>query len=84
VREKVLSDATHCSICGGLLDFDAPARSKWSPSVDHVDPLALGGDPFALSNLRASHLGCNASRGVGRRPARRKPAPNPVQRANWF
>ena len=35
-RAKVLAAATHCYLCGLELDFDAPPRSRWSPSVDHV------------------------------------------------
>lgn len=34
----------------------------WSPSVDHVLPLSLGGTDTA-SNKRAAHLRCNVSRG---------------------
>ena len=76
VRARVLKDAQVCAICGGLLDFDAPARSPRSASVDHIFPVrAMRGmdretrrrmllDPQLL---RPAHYGCNASRQDGRR-----------------
>jgi 5-methylcytosine-specific restriction endonuclease McrA len=63
-REIALRGASHCQICGRPLDFSAPARSKWSPSVDHIIALARGGEPFAQSNLRVLHLGCNSRLGA--------------------
>src|ERR1700722_8993111 len=60
-RKIALRGATHCSVCRRPLDFDAPPRSRWAPSVDHIRELALGGDPFAQENLRPVHYGCNAS-----------------------
>jgi len=74
-RAEVLANSTVCWLCGGRLDFEAPPRSKWSPSVDHVLPIrALRGlDPetqrlWALdpSNLRAAHYGHNSARGARR------------------
>ena len=91
-RKKALRGATHCAICGRLLDFDAPARSKWAPSVDHVHALVVGGDPFAQTNLRPAHVGCNSSLGavVGNRRRRRRRdvvramRPEIEQRARWW
>ena len=74
-RKRILANATVCAICGGELDFNAPPRSRWSPSVDHIIPLShmtemdpatrrmMASEP---SNLRPAHLGCNARRGAGR------------------
>ena len=98
VRKIVLRGATHCALCHRPLDFDAVPRSRWSPSVDHIVPLALGGDPFALSNLRAVHYRCNTSLGAAignrspKRAAGRKRADwrryvateGEPRRANWF
>jgi 5-methylcytosine-specific restriction endonuclease McrA len=73
-RKEVLRDATHCAICGLPLDFDAPARSRWSPSVDHIIPVSktkgwddetrkrLAEDP---QYMRPAHYGCNSRRGAG-------------------
>jgi hypothetical protein len=73
-RERVLAGAQWCHICGGALDWDAPPRSRWAPSVDHVLPVVrtrgmdestrrrLALDP---AGLRPAHVGCNARRGAG-------------------
>jgi 5-methylcytosine-specific restriction endonuclease McrA len=67
----VLDGADVCAICGRPLDPEAPARSRWASSVDHIAPLkAMRGldaaeqrqlalDP---ANLRAVHVGCNTRR----------------------
>jgi hypothetical protein len=75
-RARVLAGAQWCAICGRPLDFAAPPRSRWAPSVDHVLPVSrtrgmtdpirrrLATDP---AGLRAVHYGCNAKRGNGRK-----------------
>jgi hypothetical protein len=80
VRDQVLAGAQWCHICGGPLDWDAPPRSRWAPSVDHLLPVSRtrGMDPQTrrrLANdpagLRPVHYGCNSRRGNGRkRPVR--------------
>jgi hypothetical protein len=79
-RERVLAGAQACSICGLALDWDAPPRSRWAPSVDHVLPVSrtVGLDELTRSrlatdpgNLRPVHYGCNARRGNRRRRPRR-------------
>lgn len=53
-----------CELCGGPIDFEAPPRSRRAPSVDHIVPLHMGGDPLPpLEELRLAHFGCNARRG---------------------
>jgi HNH endonuclease len=71
VRKQVLAGVTHCTRCGLPFVFGVP-RHRRSPSVDHIIPLALGGDPFALSNLRAVCYSCNSKGGwaVAARAAR--------------
>jgi hypothetical protein len=78
LRDRLVRNATTCAICGYPLQ-DAPPRSRYSPSVDHIVPVALGGAPFALDNLRVIHYGCNSIRGnrqpkLRRRRRRRPPA----------
>ena len=63
VRKMVLAGVTHCTRCGLPFVFGVP-RHRRSPSVDHIIPLALGGDPFALSNLRAVCFSCNSKGGM--------------------
>lgn len=55
-RARVLAESTVCWICG----------RPGSDTVDHVVPVARGGSHDA-ANLRPAHLGCNSSRGAGRR-----------------
>lgn len=56
-RAAVLAEATHCWLCGQPLT-SAPWPHPRSSTADHVTP----GD--SASELRAAHLGCNASRGA--------------------
>jgi hypothetical protein len=74
-RARVLAGATVCHLCGRALDFDAPSRSRWAPSADHVLPVSAlrGLDPRTAQRLasdpeglRPSHYGCNSRRGAGR------------------
>ena len=72
LRKRMVAAATVCAECGWPLWKDAPPRSPLSPSVDHIVPLSLGGEPFAVSNLRVLHYKCNSSLGA-RLPRRRRP-----------
>ncbi len=58
-----------CWLCGQPIDYQLAWPDPASFSVDHQHPLSthphLAEDP---ANLRASHLGCNSSR--GQRPPR--------------
>ena len=54
-----------CAICGGPVDFGAPARSSRSPSVDHIVPVHAGGVHCPpVDELRLVHFGCNSRRGA--------------------
>ena len=64
LRLEVLALATHCAHCGRPLRHDLKAPHPLSPSLDHIHPVALGGDPFDRGNVRAMHFGCNASLGA--------------------
>ena len=52
-----------CWLCHEHVDRWAPARSKLSPTIDHVVPMAQGGDPLDTSQWRLAHLDCNSRRG---------------------
>lgn len=50
-----------CWICDKPIDFDAPARTRWSFSVDHVKPKSKHPElRYTRTNLRAAHYGCNS------------------------
>lgn len=70
IQRAVYASSDVCWIDGKPVDWQADPRSRFAPSVDHVIPRALGGDPFDLANCRLAHLGCNAAR--GKRLAKRK------------
>jgi 5-methylcytosine-specific restriction endonuclease McrA len=51
-----------CWICGKLVDKSLDGRLPKGPTVDHVIPLKMGGDPLELENLRLAHKSCNSAR----------------------
>lgn len=65
-REKALKIAERdnwiCGICEEPIDSTLRVPDSYSLSVDHIVPSIDGGDNHP-SNLRASHLFCNVSRG---------------------
>jgi 5-methylcytosine-specific restriction endonuclease McrA len=83
MRSIVLAEEKHCHICQQPIDFDAPPKTRWAPSVDHLRPVSRTKhlDPaeqrrLALdrNNLRACHFGCNSrrrDRPVPQSPSRR-------------
>lgn len=55
-------DGWTCHLCGGLVDADLSQRHPLSASIDHLVPLAEGGE-HTYANVKCAHLGCNARRG---------------------
>ncbi len=47
-----------CRICGEPIDRGAPPKSPMSASLDHVVPLAKGGE-HSMRNTQCAHLRCN-------------------------
>ncbi len=47
-----------CQLCGEKTDRKAPASAPFSPSLDHIVPLARGGE-HTRRNCQCSHLQCN-------------------------
>lgn len=64
LRAEFLAMSTHCARCGQPLRPDLKAPHPLSSTVDHIIPIAAGGDPYSWSNLRAMHWGENASLGA--------------------
>jgi 5-methylcytosine-specific restriction endonuclease McrA len=70
VRQQVKAGRP-CAICLRPIDLRSPdqggppPRTRWSFSVDHLEPRSKGGAHFALANLRPAHYGCNSRRGNG-------------------
>ena len=62
LRAQLVKQAVTCAICGHALVHNAKPRTRWSISIDHIVPIARGGNPFDPSNCRATHFGCNSRR----------------------
>jgi hypothetical protein len=64
-RARVVRSQSCCSICGELVDKSLRWPDPMSASVDHVDPLAMGGADLDPGNHALAHLGCNSRKGTG-------------------
>ncbi len=64
LRLRLCGQAQDCDHCGGPLDHQAPGRSRYAPSLDHIVPVSRGGDWYDEANLRVVHFGCNSSLGA--------------------
>lgn len=56
-------DGWLCGICGEAVDKNRPWPDRFCATLDHIQPLSLGGR-HAMENLRIAHLTCNAKRGA--------------------
>lgn len=52
-----------CGICAGVIDRTLQWPNQMSVSLDHVVPIARGGE-HSRANTQASHLFCNISKGA--------------------
>ena len=60
-RARIRRDAPACHICGKPIDYTLPHLDPWSFVIDHVKPLAKGGDD-TLANIKAAHRECNSKK----------------------
>ena len=73
-RNQIIKrDGVNCYLCRTPVDFEAShvqGQLGWElyPHVEHVIPLALGGDDL-LDNVKLAHAKCNIDKGVGLLPA---------------
>lgn len=62
-RKRVFErDKWKCHICGGRIDKSLTAPDRGSATLDHIVPLAFGGE-HTMHNIKAAHYGCNSRRG---------------------
>ena len=65
-KAQAIKDAQgQCQLCGGELDPRAPKNTPNATEIDHITPLAAGGEPYARENLRALHRWCHQRRDKG-------------------
>jgi 5-methylcytosine-specific restriction endonuclease McrA len=73
-RNQIIKrDGTDCYLCNKPVDFTAnhiQGQPGWElyPHIDHVIPLALGGDD-TLENVKLAHAICNINKGARLLPA---------------
>ena len=60
-------DSYRCGICGGGVNMSLTHPDPGYGSLDHILPVAMGGDDD-ISNLQLAHLRCNLAKGAGGRP----------------
>lgn len=63
LTQRVYAEETHCGFCGLIVDQSLPHTHRMSRTIDHIEPLGLGGAPWDRSNLRLAHRSCNAKGG---------------------
>ena len=56
-------DGDFCTFCGFRIDFDAAAHSDLSPQIDHIVPVAAGGQ-WRWDNVQLLHARCNRKKGA--------------------
>ncbi|MEV6791259.1 HNH endonuclease signature motif containing protein [Streptomyces sp. NPDC051320] len=75
VQAAVFAEETHCWICRAWVNPDLPGSTHpMARTVDHVNPLWLGGEPLERANCRLAHRRCNTIRGNQMR-AKARPRP---------
>lgn len=56
-------DGWICQLCGEPIDPLVRGRQSLAASIDHIVPVALGGD-HTRANVQAAHIGCNSAKGA--------------------
>lgn len=78
-RNRIVSARNHaepCCRCGLPINYELRWPDRGSPEVDHIIPVARGGDDTP-ANLGVAHKSCNSSfkDGTNKRNRPRTPAP---------
>lgn len=63
-RKRVLETwGPMCWLCRLPIDLTLPHQDRMAYTVEHLDPLSLGGSLLDLDRARPAHRSCNSSRG---------------------
>lgn len=60
---SVYESETHCGICGEYVEQTLPFTHRMSRTVDHIQPISLGGAWYDRDNVRLAHRSCNSRNG---------------------
>ncbi|MFD4474685.1 HNH endonuclease [Streptomyces sp. NPDC058471] len=52
-----------CGICDGVVPVTISGAEYYGPTIDHVVPLAMGGDD-TRGNVQLAHRVCNSRKGA--------------------
>lgn len=58
-KKKIMATECRCGICGQPVDKSLKFPDPKSPCIDHIIPIAKGGNPVDIDNLQLAHLKCN-------------------------
>jgi len=72
-----------CYRCGGGIDPNLSGNHMMGPTLDHLEPLSLGGAALDPANCRAAHRVCNLRHGNGRRSGIVAQQAKPVADRRW-
>jgi hypothetical protein len=61
-RQLLQEDGPACALCGEDVEPDSPEYAR-RPSVDHIEPLFLGG-AHQRANAQLTHFTCNSDKGA--------------------
>lgn len=61
-RAECEAAGARCWLCPRPIDYTLPRNDRWAFTVDHLIPLALGGDCMDRTLFRPAHRRCNSSR----------------------
>lgn len=63
IRARVRDLGAPCCLCGHAIDLALHHNHPLAFTVEHLDPLSLGGAPRDLDRLAPAHRSCNSRRG---------------------
>ncbi|WP_253201000.1 HNH endonuclease [Collinsella sp. zg1085] len=64
MRARLRAEGRACHLCGAPIDYDLPAGHPYSFELDHIIPIARGGEPYDYANAAPAHRICNRRKGA--------------------
>jgi len=83
-RKKILANEDVCVLCGGVVDKTLPKYHPMSAEIDHIIPIAKGGDPVAIENMQLAHRKCNRAKSDKLPEVRARETEQGVEPAIWL